>query len=65
MTDKLAELQGVLWRVQQASNELSPWDVQDTSDLWGKLVVITSNAATAMSLLEEWEKDRYEQTKTR
>ncbi|HIX69979.1 MAG TPA: hypothetical protein IAA27_04590 [Candidatus Enterococcus stercoravium] len=57
MTDKLAELQGVLWRVQQASNELSPWAIQDTNNLWETLLLVSSNVATAISLLEEWEKE--------
>lgn len=60
--DKVAELQGVLWRVQQASEELSPWSIQDTSKLWESLFLISSNVATAISLLEEWEKERYEQS---
>lgn len=62
MKDKVAELQGVLWRVQQASKYLSPWTIQDTSKLWESLFLISSNVATAISLLEEWEKERYEQS---
>lgn len=33
MTDKKAELQGAMWRIQQASKELSPWDIQDVNEL--------------------------------
>ena len=55
--NKKAELQGAMWRLQQASKELSPWDIRDVNKLWGKLLLVLNNVTTAVELLEELEAD--------
>lgn len=61
MTDKLAELQGVLWRIQCVANELSFKDVADLTNLNGNLAMILANSSEALKLSDELYVERMNQ----
>lgn len=61
MSDKNAELQGLLWRIQSEAKELSYQDIGNLDGLYSKLTIILANSSEAIKLSDELYVERVNQ----